>query len=100
MAGASERMSGRDRHQHLSNEFVYKGDLLDFDSSGLGSEGVLGELRKAKDLTLGGSSLEGNSVRWITSRLPAFKDKKKHKCLVISKKVIIPRLSLTKKSKS
>ena len=63
MAGASERMSGRDRHQHLSNEFVYKGDLLDFDSSGLGFKGVLGKLQRAKDPTLGGSSLEGNGIR-------------------------------------
>ena len=43
MAGAFKRISGRDRRQHLSDEFVYKGDL-DFNSSGLGSKGVLGEL--------------------------------------------------------
>jgi hypothetical protein len=36
----------------------------------------------------------------MTNRLPALKDKKKRKRLVISKKVIAPRLSLTKKSKS
>ena len=36
----------------------------------------------------------------MTSGLPALKDKKKHKCLVVFKKVIVPRLSLTKKSKS
>jgi hypothetical protein len=36
----------------------------------------------------------------MTSGLLTLKDKKKHKCLVISKKVIILRLSLTKKSKS
>ena len=36
----------------------------------------------------------------MTSRLPALKDKKKHKRLIISKEVIALRLSLTKKSKS
>ena len=36
----------------------------------------------------------------MTSRLPALKDKKKRKRLVILKEVIIPRLSPTKKSKS
>ena len=40
---ASERMSRRDRHQYLSNEFIYKRDL-DFNSSGLGSKRVLGKL--------------------------------------------------------
>ena len=84
----------------MSDEFVCKGDLLDFDSGGLGSEGVLGKSRRAEDPTLGGSSLEGNSVRWMTSGLPALKDKKKHKRLVVSKEVIAPRLSPTKKSKS
>ena len=93
-------MSRRDRHQYLSNEFIYKRDLLDFNSSGLGSKGVLGESQKAEDPTLGGSSLEDNSVRQMTSGLPALKDKKKHKRLVISKKVIAPRPSPTKKSKS
>ena len=99
MTGASERMSGRNRRQYLSNEFVCKGDL-DFDSSGLGSKGVLGKSRRAEDSTLGGSSLEGNSIRQMTSRLPTLKDKKKHKCPVISKEVMALRLSLTKKSKS
>ena len=36
----------------------------------------------------------------MTSRLPTLKDKKKHKRLVISKEVIAPRPSPTKKSKS
>jgi hypothetical protein len=36
----------------------------------------------------------------MTNRLPTLKDKKKYKRLVIPKKVIVPRPSLTKKSKS
>jgi hypothetical protein len=36
----------------------------------------------------------------MTSGLPALKDKKKYKRLVISKKVMAPRPSLAKKSKS
>ena len=36
----------------------------------------------------------------MTNRLPTLKDKKKHKRLVVSKEVIAPRLSLTKRSKS
>ena len=73
---------------------------MDFDSNGLGSKGVLGKLQRAEDLTLRGSSLKGNSVKWMTNRLPALKDKKKYKRLVIFKEVITPRLSLAKKSKS
>jgi hypothetical protein len=84
----------------LFNEFVYKGDLLDFNSNGLSSKGVLGKSQRVEDLTLDSSSLEGNSVRWMTSGLSALKDKKKCKHLVILKEVIVPRLSLTKKSKS
>jgi hypothetical protein len=99
IAEASKRISGRNRRQHLSNEFVHKRDL-DFDSSGLGSKGVLGKSQRAKDPTLGGSSLEGNSVKWMTSRLPTLKDKKKHKRLIIPKEVIAPRPSPAKKSKS
>jgi hypothetical protein len=73
---------------------------LDFNSSGLGSKRVLGKLQRAKDPTLSGSFLEGNSIKWITNRLPTLKDKKKYKRPVISKEVIALRLSLTKKSKS
>jgi hypothetical protein len=53
MARAFKRISRRN----------YKGDLLDFNSSDLGFKGVLGKLQRAKDLTLGDFSLEGNSVK-------------------------------------
>ena len=63
IAGAFKRISGRDQHQHLSNKFVYKGDLLDFNSGGLGFKRVLNKSQRAEDLTLDSSSLEGNSVK-------------------------------------
>jgi hypothetical protein len=63
IAGAFKRINRRNRRQYLFNKFIRKGDLLDFNSSGLGSKRVLGKSQRVEDPTLGGSSLEDNSVR-------------------------------------
>ena len=40
IAGASKRISRRNRRQRLSDEFVYKEDLLDLNSNSLSFKGV------------------------------------------------------------
>jgi hypothetical protein len=75
---------------------------LDLDSGALGSEEILGEPQKAGDPILGGSSLEGNSVRWKTSGLPALENKAKRKHLIVTEEedALDSRPSPSKKTKT